>query len=508
MGFSPKIKEDILVASARYCCVCHRYKGVKVEVHHIRPKEQGGKDTAENAIALCFDCHADAGHYYSNHPKGSKFSPSELRKHKLQWFSIVQSGTLEEEDIQPNGDAFLARYMVTSNFEIMKEITQNDLCQFPVQDAMLLRTPALSFLTGLMGQQDYRTGEYYSDLSISARKYMKKYPDAVLSDEAPLYIHERIPSVDDVKLNCSDDGLTNYLLYHGVDVAEISQVVTYHEECGDGGFTEVYLVRPMYILLLVLTNISGNAVGLTRLEGLSFDGVKYCQNECGNNKQALIFPGNPILPNQSVVVPIGVFLTDFEGVEFNTTSYDVHELSWDYSQALIHGEIHTENMCEFVGPSFNPFRLNFQNGVQAFHEYDFSNMYWINRDWQCGSCPHLFFESDDGVIEYQRELFSKKPNEFQSEMIDIPDSIKTVIVAELEKETTTINHVQINMETVAGNITLNENSEFRLPVKPYDRVQLLGKYTFNSSAFRKMPIIQKEILVKKYIKENSTLRTV
>ena len=77
MGFSQKIKEDILVASARHCCVCRRYRGVKIEIHHIKPEEQGGEDSFENAIALCFDCHADAGHYFAKHPKGVKISPTE-----------------------------------------------------------------------------------------------------------------------------------------------------------------------------------------------------------------------------------------------------------------------------------------------------------------------------------------------------------------------------------------------------------------------------------------------
>ena len=78
MGFPSKIREDIFVKSARHCCVCHRYKGIKVEIHHILPKKQGGEDTFENAISLCFDCHSDAGHYFAGHPKGSKFSPEEL----------------------------------------------------------------------------------------------------------------------------------------------------------------------------------------------------------------------------------------------------------------------------------------------------------------------------------------------------------------------------------------------------------------------------------------------
>lgn len=89
MAFTNKIKEQILVASARHCCVCRKSTGFNIEVHHIIPQEQGGKDTFDNAIALCFNCHSDAGHYFAGHPKGAKLSPSELRKHKKSWMDLV-----------------------------------------------------------------------------------------------------------------------------------------------------------------------------------------------------------------------------------------------------------------------------------------------------------------------------------------------------------------------------------------------------------------------------------
>ncbi len=95
MGFSKKVKEEIFVLSARHCCVCHKSAGLNIEVHHIKPKKQGGLDTLDNAIALCFDCHADAGHYFADHPKGSKLSPEELLKHKLAWFDIVKKNKIK-----------------------------------------------------------------------------------------------------------------------------------------------------------------------------------------------------------------------------------------------------------------------------------------------------------------------------------------------------------------------------------------------------------------------------
>jgi hypothetical protein len=96
MGFSKAIKSEILVLCARHCCVCHKPKGLNIEVHHIVPQEQGGADALDNAIALCFDCHADAGHYFAGHPKGVKLSPDELQKHKAAWIAIVAKNGITE----------------------------------------------------------------------------------------------------------------------------------------------------------------------------------------------------------------------------------------------------------------------------------------------------------------------------------------------------------------------------------------------------------------------------
>jgi len=79
-----------LVASGRCCCICHKFCGVRIETHHIRPVSKGGDDSFENCIPLCFDCHAEVEHYNDQHPRGRKFSESELRKLCDTWFSKVE----------------------------------------------------------------------------------------------------------------------------------------------------------------------------------------------------------------------------------------------------------------------------------------------------------------------------------------------------------------------------------------------------------------------------------
>ncbi len=90
MSFSKEVVDAALVASGRCCCICHKFCGVRIETHHIRPTSKGGEDCFENCIPLCFDCHAEVEHYNDQHPKGRKFSESELRKHRDTWFSKVE----------------------------------------------------------------------------------------------------------------------------------------------------------------------------------------------------------------------------------------------------------------------------------------------------------------------------------------------------------------------------------------------------------------------------------
>jgi hypothetical protein len=88
MGFNRDEANKLLVACHRRCCVCHRFCGIKIELHHIQPTENGGYDSIENAIPLCFECHAEVQLYNDAHPRGRKFRPNELREHKEQWLKI------------------------------------------------------------------------------------------------------------------------------------------------------------------------------------------------------------------------------------------------------------------------------------------------------------------------------------------------------------------------------------------------------------------------------------
>jgi len=101
MGFSPKIKEEVLAACGRHCCLCHKFCGIKIEIHHIIQKADGGEDSFENAIPLCFDCHADMRSYDHNHPKGTKYTATELTRHRNNWYNKISGniGILNRSEV-------------------------------------------------------------------------------------------------------------------------------------------------------------------------------------------------------------------------------------------------------------------------------------------------------------------------------------------------------------------------------------------------------------------------
>jgi hypothetical protein len=87
MGFPTSVAERALVACGRHCCLCHKYCGTKIELHHIVPTTDGGNDEFDNCLPVCFDCHADVEHYNIKHPRGRKFTATELKAHRQQWYS-------------------------------------------------------------------------------------------------------------------------------------------------------------------------------------------------------------------------------------------------------------------------------------------------------------------------------------------------------------------------------------------------------------------------------------
>lgn len=110
MSFSKEVKEQVLLKCKRYCCYCERYKGVNIEIHHIDQKADGGEDTFDNAIPLCFDCHSEIGSYNPRHPKGNRFKPGELKRIRDEFYRKIESVPRKLLDISEHDEELLKEF--------------------------------------------------------------------------------------------------------------------------------------------------------------------------------------------------------------------------------------------------------------------------------------------------------------------------------------------------------------------------------------------------------------
>jgi hypothetical protein len=78
--FSEKDKITVLLWCDRHCCLCGKAAGLDIEVAHLKE----GRAGRDNAIPLCFNCHAAVGRYNKNHPLGRKYSLDELKARREQ----------------------------------------------------------------------------------------------------------------------------------------------------------------------------------------------------------------------------------------------------------------------------------------------------------------------------------------------------------------------------------------------------------------------------------------
>lgn len=117
MPFPVTVREDALVRASRCCCVCHTFGGRNIVAHHIIQEADGGPNTIDNAIPLCPMCHMEAGHYNKRHPLGTKYSPTELRRHRDKWFSVCQAEATISASLRDQTSAFPPRCV---EFEVIE----------------------------------------------------------------------------------------------------------------------------------------------------------------------------------------------------------------------------------------------------------------------------------------------------------------------------------------------------------------------------------------------------
>lgn len=129
MSFPESVAAEALASCGRCCCICHKFCGTKIELHHIKQKAYGGKDTLDNCIPLCFDCHSDMGKADPNHPKGKKYSEDELKRHRDNWYKKISSSLIctDEATVYHEDIALFQKICDLFTPEVKIWISENDI---------------------------------------------------------------------------------------------------------------------------------------------------------------------------------------------------------------------------------------------------------------------------------------------------------------------------------------------------------------------------------------------
>jgi hypothetical protein len=486
LEFPKSVRNQILIASARHCCICHRYKGVKVEVHHIKPEGSGGGNVYENAIALCFDCHADAGHYNPNHPRGTRISQEELIKARDSWFGIVASNNIPQPQ---DPDLLYCRYYLCKNYEQLVEIANGDLSRFPVNNPLLVKNQVINSLKKIIrihsksDRHARANGKYLSNKD----EYIKLYPNAIVPDRTDgnfsYFEVIRTPSKDELDKLSTEDGLLKIMLETNLPIQEIAMVGCYNNRCaGIDWFQEEYIFRNLWCSFLAITNMSNQLIQLNFLRGNLLTGFEF-QSIAPSNAETheITLPKASIHPNATVLVPIAIILPPFhpDNSENWSQTYDAEK----HVQVVSHEGITSISSKDYliyksqVTVKSIVYKIDGQNLEQSLHDFDLGNMYTIDRCWECGSCPHLFYKDD--IFSYSGEILALCNSKMGVDCFKVPDNKTALIIAEIEDEVTEIVSLSINGENKLQNIFLNKNQFIEIEVIPGSQIEVIGRYMPN-----------------------------
>lgn len=511
MGFSSGIKKEVLLSCARHCCVCHRYAGVKVEVHHIVPKDKGGKDSFCNAIALCFDCHCDAGHYNDRHPRGTKFSRDELIAARDRWYEIVRRTGIAP----PQGEDILyCRYLLCKSIEAFGEITRGELDRLPFRNAFLVDNAALQcqkkILQAYSGQVQRALPSPRSYKNVDA--YLKAFPSAAKS--GGFYETIRLPSLSELSAIARPDSLLSKLLHANVPISELAIAVGMTVEAGCGGppeeiermseekdsswFEESCCVRSIWGAFLAITNESNRRVHFKSIVGTLEEVPSFTYRQftaTGGGKVEVNLPPAPVPSGGTILVPLGVLMPPLQPIPSlpgSMVSSPIEGIDGEYQEQIHTGyEEAARRQFHVVGPLLRPQNVSIQdNGVgwkQVLHDLDLMNLYVLDRNFYCGSCPHVFLVDGNNRCSYAGELFSVSSGKVSVVEMDIPIGTKMLLIAELQKEITHIQSIYCGTDYITGDIMLKENEFLKVMNVGGKHLTFTGSYELEGVVTKPFP---------------------
>ncbi len=384
------------------------------------------------------------------------------------------------------------RYLVCKSYSAIGEICKGELENIPADTPHFFQNKVGLFQKYLIesNPEDYRQEHMWGKSFSDQAEYSKKNPDVRVIDKTSenlfhYFEAQRDPNRQELNKNvAAKDLISSLLLDHKVSTEQISSAFAYNEVCGGSVFQEIYRLRPVWTVYLAITNITNRPVEYKSLigeyENVNDIAFRPFLKKVNSKTSEIDFPKAQLVPKATVIVPISTLLGPLNGEAPNLNWKEMADISTGEVQTFGHGNgSNITNETYLIGPSIFPKVLKYKIASniieQKIHEFDLTNLYTIDRFWECGSCPHLFLNTINGK-KYWGELFADEPNRVQTVDINIPEGVNGCTIVELEDEVSYISEIILNDNLLFSKIILRKDEQLSFPVKAGDSLRLSGFY--------------------------------
>lgn len=406
-------------------------------------------------------------------------------------------------------------YYVCESYDQLVEISKRDFSNFPVENPLLIENVIMYSLDTIIKAHpnNYRHASELGANFSSTVEYLNKYHSSHKTNrhdgKYSYFQRVRIPTLKELKSIMHLDGILKLMILDKRPAKEISLVGFYENGgCGDADttFQEEYLFRKVWCVFLAIKNIDNKPISLLHLNG------KFTRNSGFNTlisqdnyDDVIELPKAPLSANSTVIIPIAILLPPLYALDREEHSSKMTNDWQEQVQTVKYETIKTDNLKDFLTfnsqiiPNTISYKKNGRTYTHNIHSFDLSNMYTIERELRCGSCPHLFLQSDH--LYYERELLTHCESIVGKDSFIVPSNVNTLFIAEIEDEITEIEIIKINGQQYKSNIILRNSDFIKIPVNSGDIIELIGKYIPNQPVDKNLPQgIKRNELVGSFLK--------